>query len=623
MNIIVDICANAAAGYIGQGKLVEAIPSLRAASLFGGNESSRINSLFLSGALADLAQTALSRGDLKDAVRHAGLSLAVTKNEAALIVLAQAYIGGDPVSLEGIARQLAEIASDDDPRGLRINALIWRLDALHQIQPRDTALEESIGRDALASINRFLERNPDAPQVLMTRAMLYRRFGSTEKALRDLRHVQKLVGSNPSLAANCVELSPDPTDAACRADFAIIASHPDNSPATLLSLYDLARRAGAREVANDFLRRLIPLDRGFQYLGDVKEALHQSEPDFALGAPGAHAKRSRIFAFAFDAASTKTLCNITLPMLLAQGNLPAWSDHSATVLEITVPSTSLPTVRQTPCLQRLATFCRIELRSIPPIPVQFERRTYGMAFEAAVGRARESNASLISLPAFVVIGNGAFATIAKLSSTGVDALLFDPLEVASAPIRGWLGDGDRTGEPLTMKASDLCEAVLRHLPRSFHRSIVDGEGKIESNPVRMLFAKADGMSVRSMKCQPFYFSATALDALSEELSDPPDGFIIDRLLACGSLRVDVIEDATAFPVALLDDGLSTDQRQNPRMAADAILEQARMTPLALGRVRLLQSKTRWTGVLSTNVDATGDAEEAAIVSAVTDRLAAL
>jgi hypothetical protein len=139
----------------------------------------------------------------------------------------------------------------------------------------------------------------------------------------------------------------------------------------------------------------------------------------------------------------------------------------------------------------------------------------------------------------------------------------------------------------------------------------------------MLFAKTDGMSVRSMKCQPFYFSATALDALSEELSDPPDGFIIDRLLACGSLRVDVIEDATAFPVALLDDGLSTDQRQNPRMAADAILEQARMTPLALGRVRLLQSKTRWTGVLSTNVDATGDAEEAAIVSAVTDRLAAL
>lgn len=623
MNIIVDLCANAAAGFIGQGKLVEAIPSLRAATHFGGNESSRINSLFLAGALADLAQTALSRGDLTDAVRHAGLSLAVSRNEAALIVLAQAYIGGDPVSLESIARQLAEIASDDDPRGLRINALIWRLDALQQIQPRDTALEESIARDALASINRFLEKNPDAPQVLMTRAMLYRRFGSTEKALRDLRQIQKLGGTDASLAASCVELSPDPTDAACRADFAIIANHPDDSPSTLLSLYDLARRAGVADIASKFLDRLIPLDPGFQYLRDVKETLRHEEPDLTLGASDTHPMQSRIFAFAFDAASTKALVNITLPMLLAQGNLPAWADHSATVLEITVPSANLPTVRQTPCLQQLATFCRIELRGVPPIPAQFTRRTYGMAFEAAVRRACEGNASLISVPAFAVIGNGALTTIATLSKTGVDALLFDPLEVASAPIRGWLGDGDHTGEPMTMKASDLSEAVLRHLPRSFHRSIVDANGRIESNPVRMLFAKADGLSVRSMKCQPFYLSTKALAALGEELSDPPDGFIIDRLLACGSLHVDVIEDAAAFPVALLDDSSDADHRQHPRMAVDAILEQARIAPLALGRVRLLTSMTRWTGGLSTPFDATGDAEEAVIVNAITERLAAL
>lgn len=622
MNIIVDLCANTAAGYIDQGKLVEAIPNLRAAMHFGGNESARINSIFLASVFAGKAQEAFGRGDLEDAARNAGLALAVHQNEAALIVLAQIYLGKDPEAVADIARQLAEIAKDDDPRGLKINALIWRLDALQQIEPRNTPLEESIGRDALAALNHHLTAQPESTGGLMARAMLYRRFGNLEGALKDLRVLRKLEPTNIIPAAHAADLSGDARDPECAEELASIARLTDDNPQMLSQFYDLARRCGAEQIAEGLLNRLASVDPSFRALADAKRAMRDQPPHLSLGVAGAGESRFRVFLCGHEEQTTRTMLEISAPMLLAAGNLPALAAKGGVTVEISVPDALLAQVQGSPILAKLAEVCAVELRGRPAAPARFERRFYGLAFGAAVDRARAESAALISIPIHSVIADGSLARLAALDKGGASVLFFDPLEVSAAPLLGWLGGG-AASERVSMKAIDLSEAVLRHLPAAGRRWIVDPEGMIESGAQRMMFAKSDGLSVRSRQCAPIYFGAAALRALGSEIIDPPDGYVADRALMVREILVDVVTITPDFAMATLSDIPGTDARAYPRKATDVLLEQCRALPSTLGRTRLLSMATRWVGLPPARSETIDDDAEAALASEIKDRLVAL
>ena len=622
MNIIVDLCANTAAGYIDQGKLVEAIPNLRAAMHFGGNESARVNSIFLASVFAGKAQEAFGRGDMEDAARNAGLALAVHQNEAALIVLAQIYLGKDPEAVADIARQLAEIAKDDDPRGLKINALIWRLDALQQIEPRNTPLEESIGRDALAASNHHLTAQPESTGGLMARAMLYRRFANLEGALKDLRALRKLEPTNIIPAAHSADLSGDARDPDCAEELASIARLTDDNPQMLSQFYDLARRCGSEEIAEGLLSRLASVDQSFRAYADAKRAMRDQPPHLTLGVASAGQSRYRIFLIGHEEQTTRAMLEITAPMLLAAGNLPALAAKGGVTVEISAPEALLARVQASPILAKLAEVCAVEVRGRPAAPARFERRFYGLAFGAAVERARAETAALIPIPMHAVIADGSLSRLAALDQGGASVLFFDPLEVSAAPLMGWLGGG-AAGERISMKAIDLSEAVLRHLPPAGRRWIVDPEGMIESGAQRMMFAKSDGLSVRSRQCTPIYFGATALRALGSEIIDPPDGYVTDRALMVKEILVDVVSITPDFAMAILTDMPGTDMRAYPRKAADVLLEQCRSLPSTLGRARLLSMATRWIGLPPARSEITEDAAEAALASEIKDRLVAL
>lgn len=622
MNIIVDLCANTAAGYIAQGKLVEAIPNLRAAMHFGGNESARVNSIFLASVFAGKAQEAFGRGDLEDAARNAGLALAVHQDETALIVLAQIYLGKDPETVADIARQLAEVAKDDDPRGLKINALIWRLDALQQIEPRDTPLEESIGRNALAALNNHLSAQPESTGGLMARAMLHRRFGNVEGALKDLRALRKLEPANIIAAAHYADLSGDARDPECAEELASIARLTDDNPQMLSQFYDLARRCGAEAITEGLLTRLAAVDPDFRALANAKTAMRDQQPDLAAGAAREGQARYRIFLYGHEEQSTRTLLEIAAPMLLAAGNLPALSAAGGVTVEISVPGALLARVKTSPILTKLAEVCAVELRGRPTPPARFERRFYGLAFGAAVDRARAESAALIPIPVHAVIADGSLSKLASLDKGGASVLFFDPLEVNAAPLMGWLGGG-AAGERVSMKAIDLSEAVLKHLPPSARRWIVDSDGMINSGAQRMLFAKPDGLSVRSRQCAPIYFGPAALRALGDGLIDPPDGYVTDRALAAKDVVIDVVSIARDFAVATLSDVPGSDLRAHPRRAADVLLEQCRALPPSLGRARFLSMPTRWIGPPPARSAITEDAAEADLAMEIKDRLVAL
>jgi len=622
MNIIVDLCANTAAGYIDQGKLVEAIPNLRAAMHFGGNESARVNSIYLASVFAGKAQEALGRGDLEDAARNAGLSLAVHQNEEALIVLAQLYLGKDPETVADIARQLAEIAKDDDPRGLKINALIWRLDALQQIEPRDTPLEESIGRDALAALNQHLATQPDSTGGLMARAMLFRRFGNLEKALKDLRALRKIDPTNIVTTAHCADLAGDARDPECAEELAAIARLTDDNPQMLVQFYDLARRCGAAQIAEGLLTRLAAIDPGFRALVEAKNAMREATPQLTLGTASASPDRYRIFLYGHEEHTTRTMLEIAAPMLLAAGNLPALAATGSVTVEISVPNALLAQVQSSPILAKLAEICAVDLHGRPAAPARFEHRFYGLAFGAAVDRARAQSAALIPIPMHSVIADGVLAKLASLDKDGASVLFFDPLEVSAAPLLGWLGGG-MAGERVSMKAIDLSEAVLRHLPPAGRRWIVDPDGMVESGAQRIMFAKPNGLSVRSRQCVPIFLGAKALKALGAELNDPPDGFITDRALSMSELAIDVVSITPDFAMAILTDLPGSDARVHPRNAADVLLEQCRALPSTLGRTRLLYMATHWIGLPPARREAIDDAAEAALASEINARLVAL
>ena len=622
MNIIVDLCANTAAGYIDQGKLVEAIPNLRAAMHFGGNESARVNSIYLASVFAGKAQEAFGRGDLEDAARNAGLSLAVHQNEAALIVLAQIYLGKDPETVADIARQLADIAKIDDPRGLKINALIWRLDALQQIEPRDTPLEESIGRDALAALNHHLDAQPASTGGLMARAMLYRRFGNLQAALKDLRALRAIEPTNIIPAAHCADFTSDARDPECAAALTAIAQLTDDNPQMLSQFYDLARRCGASEIAEGMLRRLAPIDPAFRALAEAKAMMRDQTPDLTLGAARAEGKRHRVFLFGHEEQTTRTLLEIALPMLLAAGNLPALAERGGVTVDISVPASLLARVLSAPILAKIAEICAVEVRGRPSPPPRFERRYFGLAFGAAVERARADSAALIQIPMHAVIADGSLSTLAALDEDGASALFFDPLEVSAAPLLGWLGGG-AAGERVSMKALDLSEAVLKHLPPAGRRWIVDADGRIESGAQRMMFAKPDGLSVRSRQCAPVYFGPEALRALGEEITDPPDGYVTDRALMVKEIRTAVVPVTPAFAMAILTDMPGAETRAQPRKATDVLLEQCRALPSTLGRTRLLSMATRWIGLPPARAELTDDAVEDAFAAEVQARLIAI
>lgn len=622
MNIIADLCANTAAGYIDQGKLVEAIPNLRAAMHFGGNESARVNSIYLASLFAGKAQEAFGQGDLEDAARNAGLSLAVHKNEAALIILAQIYLGKDPETVAEVARQLAEVAQIDDPRGLKANALIWRLDALQQIDPRDTPLEESVGREALAALSHHLDAQPQSTGGLMARAMLFRRFGNRKAALKDLRALRAIEPSNVITVAHCADLASDARDPDCLADLTEIARLTDDNPQMLSQFYDLARRCGAGKIADGLLARLASVDPACRALAEAKTALRDAAPDIALGTARSGQSGYRIFLYGHEDQTTRTILEITLPMLLAPGNLPALAEIGGVTVEISIPAALLDSVRNAPILGKVASVCAVEVRCRPTPPPRFERRFFGLAFGAATNRAQAESAALIQIPMHAVIADGSLASLAALDQDGASALFFDPLEVSAAPLLGWLGGG-AAGERVSMKAIDLSEAVLKHMPQVARRWIVDAEGMIDTGAQRMMFPKPDGLSVRSRQCAPIYFGANALRALGEEISDPPDGYVVDRALMVDAIKVDVVTITPSFAMAMLSDMQGTDARAHPRKASDVLLEQCRALPSTLDRARLLSMATRWIGLPPPRCEIADDAIETSMASEILDRLIAL
>lgn len=620
MNIIVDLCANTAAGYIAQGKFVEAIPNLRAAMYFGGNESARVNSTFLAHQFAVRAQEAFAKSDMEDAARNAGLSLAVERNETALIILAQIYLGKDHEAVADIARQLAEIAKDDDPRGLKINACLWRLDALQQIEPRDAALEQQIGREALAAMDRHIELQPNSPGGLMARAMLYRRFGNLDMALKDLRLLRQLDPTNLVVAAHCADLISDARDPQCLSDLTDAARLSAQDPAMTAQLYDLTRRCGAAAVAQGLLERLADLDPGYRFLLETKAALGTAPPRKALGDAGG--RKHRVFLYAYEASTARSMMQVTAPMLLALGNLPALAAAGGVTVEMTAPIGQMDMIENAPILAKLAEVCAVELRFHQPTPTRFERRAFGLAFEAAAARAKAEGAGLISAPMHAVIADGSLKALADKAGAGAVAVFFDPLEVASAPLMGWVGGG-ASGERVVMKPSDLSEATLRHMPASSRRWIVDQEGMIESGARRLLFAKSNGLSVHSIQGLSIYLSAQALQEMGEDLSDPPDGFIIDRTLSINTIKIETIDIGENFAIAVMEDLAGATDRLHPRRAADVLIEQCRAAPSTLRRARLLSLPTHWSGLPPARSEPTPDTAEDAVIAEITKRLVGL
>jgi len=307
-------------------------------------------------------------------------------------------------------------------------------------------------------------------------------------------------------------------------------------------------------------------------------------------------------------------------MLLSPGNAPAWAAENALTIEVHAPNSELAGLEASPIFAKFAAFCAVEFHGHAPAPKGFERRAAGLVFEAAVERARAEGASLIALPMNALIADGALLALRDLENPDRSVLFIDPLEVSAAPMLGWLGDG--SGDRLVMKSSDLVEAVLRHFPPSVTLSIVDQTGAIESGARRAIFAKPDGLSVRGAHPLPFYFGATALAALGDELNDPPDGYVIDRVLASDAATPVLIADATTFAMAILTDQPGTNRRSDPRAVADSITETLRAMPALHNRVRLLRSATRWSGrpVTTTMIS---DADEAAMIEAAANGLAAL
>jgi hypothetical protein len=226
------------------------------------------------------------------------------------------------------------------------------------------------------------------------------------------------------------------------------------------------------------------------------------------------------------------LLGVSLPSLLAPGNLPALAKAHRAQFNLVTTREDQRRIEATPVFQQLRELLEVKVRMLPDgrvgVPIAMQHRIWS----AAQQRARRAGALALFLPPDVIWADGSLASLSRRIDDGKRALFNTYLRVASDSITSDLDrEFRRDGTSLAVPPRALVAAGFRHLHPLMSCYLADSN-HFPHHPEMIAFGvRGEGLLVRLLTRELFCFEparfALTDQALLREVPDPDELHVFD------------------------------------------------------------------------------------------------
>jgi len=235
-----------------------------------------------------------------------------------------------------------------------------------------------------------------------------------------------------------------------------------------------------------------------------------------------------IIMVVWGASYVETMVDVTIPMLLSAGNVPALAQMPASDITFYTRPEEEKWMRATPSVQRLANFIDIRYVHIDPSIETSKYVAMSKAHSAAARRAQAEAAHAIILAPDILVADGSLASVLRLAQAGKRAVMtvgprLDQESTLPA-LRACLESGD--GETLTLGPRTMVRFALDHLHRETRRAFFDSP-EFSLYPTTCLWAvPGNGFLARNFHLHPLMIDFSKTGCLSALQRDTIDGDFI-------------------------------------------------------------------------------------------------
>jgi len=251
------------------------------------------------------------------------------------------------------------------------------------------------------------------------------------------------------------------------------------------------------------------------------------------------------------------LLDLNLRTLLADGNLPAFTEDRSVALQIYTRRSDMQQFAGSPILDRVRRLATVELLVLPEAilatPIAAHHHAWGVATKCAAARG----SFVLYLPPDVAWSDGSFRHLAKLIERGLRAIFMTYLRVDGASFITAIRARDRGEDSLVLDARELVRLGLECLHPLMATSLI-GSKHIPLHP-EMLFwgVKDEGLLLRVLAREMFLF-------------DPRRVILNEMQLVGESIpreEVEFVADSDElFAVSLAELGKNVELHMRPRTA---------------------------------------------------------
>ena len=551
------------------------------------------------GAIGHLLAAQVFDPDANTSVLHEALSLAAPKanhqdRAEAIRRRAIVFLGRpDGASLRALIDILAEagehaaVAALDPPApdlfaapaDLASFALVRATSARIAAGERQDAAEAA-RIDCLPLLDRLIEAHPLDRRLLTLRADWNATLQRYRDMIRDLLALERLGDRSDFVVHNLILMlrDKDRPEIARRLD-GLVESIDANDVADLTSWFMVLLGMGAHDHALRLAQRLTPLMPSFAAVAPLhamaKDLDHRPEAVLGIAPSG----RRLIYASltCWGAPYIEMMNRVSLPSLLAAGNLPALCADNDLVIEIMTDAAGVATIADLPLISRLAAFCQIKIFALPPeihapgggIPYVI----FGYAGHGATLRAQRDGADLILLQPDLLYGDQCFSFVAEIAPAERRAFFADGLNAAATPMLAAVERFRGTDGALAVPGPALSRLAGPHLmPRTFDNFFTTADREASEYPSRVVFRRDFGLSMHSFTKSPIYISHAAFANIANPSCGTPDAFFSQQILEQIE-RHELIEPdrADRFIVVEVSDSLGFTRGKVKKSLADSIL----------------------------------------------------
>lgn len=265
------------------------------------------------------------------------------------------------------------------------------------------------------------------------------------------------------------------------------------------------------------------------------------------------------------------LTDLTIPFLLAPGNLPGLRRPDLFTIKLMTMPDDASQIAGHPAVQRAGAWARVVVETLP---AEFPRRMthlplFSRAYALAIEQARAENADVICLCADSAVANGGLAAIERVRAMGRRCIYISGHRVVQAKLTAWVAPYRQDDGAIVAPTRDLVRFAIaaRH---EWTDRVTFGDGVVRPVP-GFFWRDRSNLLATSLLLHPLYLDTRATPADFAAKSVTSIDGDAPSWLECPPQDIHVFDDSDDFFAFEFSDHVAVPERQDIPGDSDAWL----------------------------------------------------